>query len=528
MFGLHHGGQIKGKGGGTDDKVKAMIEEGSYIVPADTAEKAGLNKKHVPVRVSNGEHNITPDQLSEIGAAVLDMVKNATHDPVKDKNGKGLGLFLANGGLVEDDAHEAGKRISGTVNSGLRAGANSAVAGIGGLQDTRQIGRDVANHVNTSIVNNHANGGGSGQYGGAGLGGGAELGRSTSRFVKGALGMERNSGNDAPASKPASQPIDAPQAAASGLKPVSFADVTSKAASALTPPSMQSQDQSAKPAQQGFGGIVIDPEAEARRAGFRAAANQQSFTGGLPKTGDVIPEGLKDSRGVGGSDNMAGVNALAAKFDAQKPFVSAPQSGGISEENQRMLNKILTPHKGAQNGQLTANQINAARGIIGDSERNDLSMQQAAMQQAQAQANNQTALQRDAMNIQAQAARDAQQQRFQNDRFQQEQALNQNQFNARLGLEQQKTASDIAARGLDVEQAQRINDLQKGILNAKDEGTRLGLGQRLAELKGNGQIREKASDNIQKVKRPIVDGNTGEIVGDQDVLVDVRTGRVVY
>ena len=43
-------------------------------------------------------------------------------------------------------------------------------------------------------------------------------------------------------------------------------------------------------------------------------------------------------------------------------------SGGMNADRQELLRKTMTPHAGAQNGQLTAAQLNAARGIMSDAQ----------------------------------------------------------------------------------------------------------------------------------------------------------------
>lgn len=75
------GGTIKGKGTGTSDSINAEVEEGSFVVPekfASTARmiksalgmkkgKADLHQKSgVPVKLSNGEELLTPEQKNKV------------------------------------------------------------------------------------------------------------------------------------------------------------------------------------------------------------------------------------------------------------------------------------------------------------------------------------------------------------------------------------------------------------------------------------------------------------------------------
>lgn len=85
---------------------------------------------------------------------------------------------------------------------------------------------------------------------------------------------------------------------------------------------------------------------------------------------------------VANSFNMAEGNAALARanavrqsmIDSQAAGVQAGRGtytgngGGMSKERENLLQTVLTPHKGAMNGQLTANQINAARGILSDAQ----------------------------------------------------------------------------------------------------------------------------------------------------------------
>jgi len=75
------GGEIKGKGTGTSDSINAEVEHGSFVVPAENADmakriksalgmkngKAKLHQKNgVPVKLSNGEELLTPEQKETV------------------------------------------------------------------------------------------------------------------------------------------------------------------------------------------------------------------------------------------------------------------------------------------------------------------------------------------------------------------------------------------------------------------------------------------------------------------------------
>lgn len=104
-------GLIKGAGTGTSDDIKKNVPEGSYIMPADSTQQIGTNNlknmgSPTPVNLSNGEFQLSPDQVHSVGVQALDAMKNQTHVPVDQpqlgfKPGQNKPeLFFANGGLV--------------------------------------------------------------------------------------------------------------------------------------------------------------------------------------------------------------------------------------------------------------------------------------------------------------------------------------------------------------------------------------------------------------------------------------------
>ncbi|WP_010112793.1 hypothetical protein [Acinetobacter sp. P8-3-8] len=104
-------GLIQGAGTGTSDDIKKNVPAGSYIMPADSTQQIGTNNlknmgSPTPVNLSNGEFQLSPDQVHSVGVQTLDAMKDQTHMPVNQPQ---LGfkpdqnkpeLFFANGGLV--------------------------------------------------------------------------------------------------------------------------------------------------------------------------------------------------------------------------------------------------------------------------------------------------------------------------------------------------------------------------------------------------------------------------------------------
>lgn len=104
-------GLIQGAGTGTSDDVKKNVPAGSYIMPADSTQQIGTNNlknmgNPTPVNLSNGEFQLSPNQVHSVGVQTLDAMKDQTHMPVDQpqlgfKPGQSKPeLFFANGGLV--------------------------------------------------------------------------------------------------------------------------------------------------------------------------------------------------------------------------------------------------------------------------------------------------------------------------------------------------------------------------------------------------------------------------------------------
>ncbi len=114
-----NGGLITGPGTGTSDSIQDEVPEGTYILPADTTQAMGFGARRrpidgapaaqpgfgayrnkVPVNVSNGEFEVPPEQVQQLGAQVLDAVKAVTHTQTPEPATDNGDTFFANGGQV--------------------------------------------------------------------------------------------------------------------------------------------------------------------------------------------------------------------------------------------------------------------------------------------------------------------------------------------------------------------------------------------------------------------------------------------
>lgn len=122
------GGEIKGKGGPTDDKIDAKVEEGSFVVPAKNADLAkGIRKLYLKakegkadlkqpegeeVKLSNGEHLFTPEEneyLESIGINLEDLAPEAENG--EDEMAKG-GLTAKKAKMILHDKKVHGKPLT--------------------------------------------------------------------------------------------------------------------------------------------------------------------------------------------------------------------------------------------------------------------------------------------------------------------------------------------------------------------------------------------------------------------------------
>jgi len=111
--GLADGGLVRGPGTGISDDIEDDVEQGTFIMPADSTEAVGPGVmdragKAVPVRLSNGETKLPPEALQAIGAQVMEAIKEVTHTPAA-RQARGFNpqgddrMNFADGGVVRPE-----------------------------------------------------------------------------------------------------------------------------------------------------------------------------------------------------------------------------------------------------------------------------------------------------------------------------------------------------------------------------------------------------------------------------------------
>ena len=127
--GFKPGGLIRGPGTGTSDSIETEKRPGTFIMPADSTQAIGPEAleelgevddsaveeqgEKVPVRLSNGEFELPPEQVQALGEAVLTVLRDATHTPTGSGNPTGKGFapnqLFANGGVVAPERMDIGQ-----------------------------------------------------------------------------------------------------------------------------------------------------------------------------------------------------------------------------------------------------------------------------------------------------------------------------------------------------------------------------------------------------------------------------------
>lgn len=167
--GFKAGGLILGPGTGTSDSIETEKRPGTFIMPADSTQAIGPDAleelgepmdaveggqgmeadgteeedegKEVPVRLSNGEFELPPEQVQALGEAVLTVLRNATHERSEEQQKampKAAGFaprqFFADGGMIENDVTRVGNSYSGgnvggsvSINGQVGSGTVSTV-----------------------------------------------------------------------------------------------------------------------------------------------------------------------------------------------------------------------------------------------------------------------------------------------------------------------------------------------------------------------------------------------------------------
>ncbi|ULJ66678.1 hypothetical protein [Wielerella bovis] len=281
----------------------------------------------------------------------------------------------------------------------------------------------------------------------------------------------------------------------------------------------------------------VEPVA-AKGFGLVNRANLQSGNvmgnGAVSGQGQDAPREREQSFGLSvmSSGANGGLNAKMPDFNQSRgqPFV-ASFGADDDRERKRLMTAALTPHKGAQNGQLTANQLNMARGLHESVARNALDLQksqeQLAAQSAASNANHVNALQREWLQQQGGLQRQALSDAAADVRSQAQLAQAQQQFEAKLGFDKARMQPEMVAQEQKNDLNERLRGLQERLIAAKDDETKSEIARQLGILSGQGEPKVGGfnKDAFMKLSRDVI-GADG-LPTQRDDIVDLRTGKSI-
>ena len=541
-----NGGMVRGSGSGTSDSIKTAVPEGSYIMPADSTQAigpdnlAGMGFKpgakaapapttdapamgfkpgSVPVNLSNGEFQFSPEQVHAIGAQVLEGLKAATHTPAAQQEREEPGeketpepsrneLYFADGGVVEDEK----KKVPPLATSPSNTYPGNQAEAAGNIY--AKSNAEAADFAKAAFPGTTTAIQGAGQaiqdaYNQGGIG--AAVGQGFRGAMVPAVGLADDvMSSAAKVLNPAAQALktlvtgDAtPIGQATAAAPPSAKPAQPAAASTPAAPTAPS----AAPANPNYGN---EPNAPANpQAAPAALANNVSregnsysgkdigpgFTingkepGGGFVSGAAQPGGA--GQGVGGPDVLgilqrenqirAGMAPLRDELNGGPSAAAGFRPGGVAvlrdpsvegqaeRERSAVMQAAMTPLRGSPNGQLTANQLRTAQGLVDGSQRDAT---------ARYQTDTSAATQRDtaAMREDGEAARS----------FEREQGANQ-RARAANQIQQQEMGLRREAQGFQTREAQRKESLQARYEAAKTPEERSAIAQQIRDLSGKNE-----------------------------------------
>lgn len=566
--GLKDGGLVRGPGTGTSDSIKTHVRAGSYIMPADSTRAIGAQHLNdlsaqadkVPVRLSNGEYQLTPEQVHAVGVQALEAARQATHKPAA----RGFSArpveaetFFADGGVVTDEKKKpnafgdaaAAYSNQGINTVGTQAGASQSQtpldydpqarsdrAKLGAVWDTvksvnEDAGRAIADVATLPLR------GLAGAYDTAVVrpmrAAGFNAAYLSPKLVPD--GVDPTSMTPFADQKRMRDGVAAEPALSATALPPSGAAAANEAAPKPSAPSAGAQSSPAAP-QDARQTAQTPPAGAGVPQATQAAVNDgvEQVSPGIYRKGNsfgdsaaAVSTGLRP--GVISAQNMAAADALDARYAQERagqraleamnpPRGFAPGAGmlvigndGFADRARKeAFNQATTPYAGSQNGQLTANQLRVLAGMDEAERRNALARETTA-------ANNASALEQEAMQQQGAMGRTAYQEAGTNARFAATNALQRDELALR------REAQDPQTRA-----AQRQEALYQRYEAAKTPEERSAVAEQIRALKGaaeptnrftvvpGGQEIDPATQ--QTVTRParVFNNQTGEFVGEGD------------
>lgn len=589
------GGKIKGPGTGTSDDVQKTVPNGTYIMPADSTAQIGEQNleqlgqgKPLDINVSNGEFQMTPEQVHAVGAQALDQMKDQTHTPsglpqtIMDQPGEKPKLFFRDGGLVQNRYPSADE---------VRKAQQTR---LGGPQmrdvtpEQRQLPATRTPQPQTSAPStaspaasgsgfgikaaNMAKGLGKFHVAGAGIGGAAAgLNTSTEDYAT-RMGLDRNT-DRGPLAEAAIRTTgvltDVGNAASFGLLGSRFADKQINQARADADANMadiakrraerDATRAKAAPQQQAAATPAPSFNDQMNDAMYGAPAENQARPGAanpyaIQQNGNSFsyanPSAASQARAAGIPELQAsGINRQARDPEGVAKFMANTREMGPSEQQiQAAMGQQMNPQgfglRYPDRPQMTDEQANERRQLVRDisapikgargmtaNQRGQLlelnqGDQNRAVQMYNTDANNMTSVQNNSTNNAASILQTGMREDGQNMRHGASLAQDGEQFNANFGLKAREQNLTEKKEGFGIRQAERVEKLHEMYDKAQTDEQRQSIQQRINRLTG-------AKDQNGRDRYMTVGGgqewdqNAGVMVNRPQQIFDTQTQQYV-
>lgn len=505
-----NGGIVTGPGTGTSDDVPAMVPADGYIMPADSTQALGFKPGMRAAQLSAGEAVLNPQQVQAAGGfQALEAMKNATHTPVQEQAAEGPKFFFADGGMTDDERRKAIAQIPSSAPAGWTGGQGERVTG-------NDFTRNVSNTMNAL----------------------APVSGAAAPIVSG-MARGFGAGARAAAASPLLDKVASYGVPAAGFGALAMAandKPTAEQAPGMTPPATQAAPAVRPAASPYASGQPEQPGTPAAQANAQAAGNvnvRRQPNGVMEFSGENIsgdvsyggPAGFKP-RGAVSAQNMAAADNLAQRSAArgftprsqetqpQGPQVAVmPNTGGyglmdatrLRERELRMATTSTRSNLESSAG-YKARMAGAAEALSKFQEEQTEGPRNAAERELKAQE----------LAMRGQEMQDAR-------GFRSGQLANDS---ARLGLEGQRVGSEVQARGFEISQAKRLENLRAKYDAATDPKAKAELAQQLNTL--TGKSASSLKDNFMVVGGgQEFDAAAGVMRNVPQQLIDLRTNQPV-
>ena len=259
------------------------------------------------------------------------------------------------------------------------------------------------------------------------------------------------------------------------------------------------------------------------------AAQQSGINFGVPKGSPAdnpygpnpIGKAMSDPRAaMQAMNNMRAMSDGLGNYNAPSAPTHPMQSPMQQEERRQLINKASTAMRGAQNGQLTANQLNVMAGI----QRDENSL---ANQRYTTDANNAAQAQQTAMREMGADARTAMNESGQNTRF--DAGLNRDYWKdgQEMGLRNRQQDLTERKEGIGIRLGETIEKLRNDYASETDENKRAAIGQMLASYTGDGAKTPQGASRYVTVKGSKGSDAQGGEWENPSMLMDTVTGQII-